>query len=116
MSEIQIKGLKILTHIGVPDEERATAQQIEVDVLVDSRRAFGKMNDDLSLTVDYVDMCNQITALAGERPRKLIETLADETAAMLLNKFRIHSATVEIRKFIVPNTQFVSVRSLAIRK
>lgn len=116
MSEIQIKGLKIFTHIGVPDEERATAQQIEVDVLVDTRRSFSKMNDDLSMTVDYVDMCNQITALANERPRKLIETLADEIAAMLLSKFRINSATVEIRKFIVPNTQFVSVRTLTIRK
>jgi len=116
MSEIQIKGLKVSTHIGVPDEERASAQEIEVDVLVDTRQAFGKMNDDLTLTVDYVDMCNQITALACEKPRKLIETLADETAMMLIDKFRINSATVEIRKFILPNTQFVSVRTLAVRK
>lgn len=116
MSEIQIKGLKVLTHIGVPDEERASAQQIEIDVLVDTRKAFGKMNDDLSLTVDYVDMCNQITALAGEKPRKLIETLANETATMLINKFPINSAIVEIRKFIVPNTQFVSVRCLGVGK
>ena len=116
MSEIQIKGLKILTHIGVPDEERASAQQVEIDVWVDTRKPFGQMNDDLSLTVDYVDMCNQITALADEKPRKLIETLADEIATMLIDKFRINSATVEIRKFILPNTQFVSVRTLAVRK
>jgi len=116
MSEIQIKGLKVLTHIGVPDEERANAQQIEIDVLIDTRNAFGKMNDDLSLTVDYADMCNKITALAGEKPRKLIETLANETATMLIDQFRINSATVEIRKFIIPNTQFVSVRTLVVRK
>jgi phosphoglycolate phosphatase/dihydroneopterin aldolase len=41
---------------------------------------------------------------------KLIETLADEVALHLLARFGLREVEIELRKFILPDTKFVSVR------
>jgi dihydroneopterin aldolase len=40
---------------------------------------------------------------------RLIETLADAVARHLLEAFEIRRITVELRKFILPEVEFVSV-------
>jgi dihydroneopterin aldolase len=39
---------------------------------------------------------------------KLIETLASELASHLLRKFPLEGVEVEVRKFVLPNTKYVS--------
>ena len=43
------------------------------------------------------------------RPRKLIETLADDIAETILHEFGLRWIEVTIRKFILPNAEWVSV-------
>jgi len=43
------------------------------------------------------------------RSDRLIETLADAVANHLLEVFEIQRITVELRKFILPDVEFVSV-------
>jgi dihydroneopterin aldolase len=43
------------------------------------------------------------------RSDRLIETLADAVATRLLELFAIEKITIELRKFILPEVQFVSV-------
>ena len=81
-----------------------------MDVLIEPSCAFEAMGDDISRTVDYAEVALRIAALVGERPRRLIETLAVEIARMILNDFSARSTTVEIRKFILPTTDHVAVR------
>ena len=45
MSEILIAGLRVKTHIGVPDEERAAEQDIEIDIRIQPMRGFLEMGD-----------------------------------------------------------------------
>ena len=40
---------------------------------------------------------------------KLIETLAEDLAAMILADFHVAEVSIEIEKFILPNTQCVGV-------
>jgi dihydroneopterin aldolase len=40
---------------------------------------------------------------------KLIETLADALALHLLETFEIRRITIELRKYILPDVEFVSV-------
>ena len=110
MNEIWIRGLRIETLIGVPDEERGRLQEIVFDILIEPACGFGEMNDEISRTVDYGEVARRISELAGERPRNLIETLAVDVARMILGEFHARSATVEIHKFILPQTDFVAVR------
>jgi hypothetical protein len=38
----------------------------------------------------------------------LIETLASELVSWLLEKFPLRAAEVEVRKFVLPGTQYIS--------
>lgn len=110
MSEIIIDSLRVKTWIGVPDEERSEAQEIELDLCIRPARNFAEMRDDITLTVDYAAVCQRVAGLAAERPRRLIETLAREIGVMVLDEFDTASVEVEIRKFILPETRHVGVR------
>lgn len=110
MSEIWIRGLRVESRIGVPEAERGAPQEIVFDVLIEPQCRFDAVEDEIGRTVDYDAVARRIAALAAERPRRLIETLAEETARMILREFSARSATVEIRKFILPQTDHVAVR------
>lgn len=106
---IEIRGLQVSTHIGVPDIERAEAQQLLVDLRLRPLRSFSSMPDSLTATVDYFAVSQRVVSLAAERPRQLIEMLADEIASALIREFALGRVDVSIRKFILPNTEFVAV-------
>lgn len=110
MSEILIAGLRVKTCIGVPDEERATLQEVEIDIRIQPVKDFQEMGDDLAQTIDYAQVCERVFRLAGARPRRLIETLADELAHLILEEFEARFVEVELRKFILPQTRHVAVR------
>jgi len=110
MNEIVIKGLTVEMHIGVPDEERRHPQQLAIDATLTPLTPFGDLGDDITRTVDYDAASRRISALCTARPRRLIETLAFEIADMLVTEFPAASATVEVRKFILPRTDHVAVR------
>ncbi|CAN5493332.1 hypothetical protein BH09VER1_BH09VER1_42490 [soil metagenome] len=110
MDRIIIHGLRVETHIGVPDAERAAPQQLLINVVLTPLASFDGLNDDIDRTVDYDAAAQRISALASERPRHLIETLADEIARMLITDFPAQSVEVELRKFILPQTDYVAVR------
>jgi FolB domain-containing protein len=116
MSEIRIKSLRVPTYIGVPDEERSAPQEVEIDILIAGQTSFREMGDDILRTVDYAEVCEKVARLAAEKPRRLIETLADEVATMIIRDYPAKSADVEVRKFILPNTECVSVRCIQVRK
>lgn len=107
---IEIAGLRVTTRIGVPDEERANDQELMVDLRLVPLRAFSEMTDEIDSTVDYAAVAARVSALAAARPRKLIETLADEIVTDLLRSNPVRQIDVTIRKFILPNTDFVAVR------
>ncbi len=110
MNEIVIKGLSVECCVGVPDEERSRPQRLLIDATLTPRIAFADLQDDIVHTADYDLAARRISAVARARPRRLIETLAVELADMLLAEFPLTRAEVEIRKFILPETEHVAVR------
>ena len=110
MNEIRIDSLRVRTRIGVPDEERAAEQEVEIDLHIVPGVDFSEMQDDISKTIDYAQVCARIAELAAARPRNLIETLASDIAELVRNMFGARSVEVEVRKFILPQTRYVAVR------
>lgn len=106
---IEIRGLEIDTHIGVPAAERAAPQRLLVDLRLQPQRLFSEMPDSIAATVDYFAVTQRVVALAAERPRQLIETLASDIAAVVLREAAVQCVEVTVRKFILPNTEFVAV-------
>jgi dihydroneopterin aldolase len=107
---ITIRNLEVWTHIGVPDEERAAAQKLRITVAFKAPAvAEAAASDDLAKSVDYFQVAERIKAVAAERPRKLIETLAEELAQKLLTGFKLKRISLEIRKFILPDAEWVGI-------
>lgn len=110
MDKIIIKELEVETHIGVTAEEQARTQRVLITVELElNLRAAGR-TDQESSTTPYDVVANLITAIVTERPRKLIEAIADEVAEGILRRRLAERVTVEIKKFSVPRTQFVAVQ------
>ena len=107
---IHVEQLELSTHIGVTDNERASAQRLTANVSFEPTGHFAAAADEIQNTVDYFQVCRAVQELASERPRKLLETLAAEIAELLLTKFAIRVVDVELRKYIMPDTAFVAVR------
>ncbi len=110
MNEIRIDSLRVTTRIGVPDEERADKQEVEIDLRIEPGVDFSGMEDDISKTIDYAQVCERIAELAAAKPRNLIETLAADIAELVQVGFGARSVEVEVRKFILPQTRHVAVR------
>ena len=98
---ILIDGLELSSCIGVPDEERATAQRLTANLVLEPIRDFTALGDALENTVDYFRVCAEVKALALARPRRLIETLAEDLAALLLTRFALRAVEIELRKYIL---------------
>jgi dihydroneopterin aldolase len=106
---IEIRRLRVSTLIGVPDEERAVSQTLLVTVRMTPSQGFDSLADEISRTVDYYAVSQEIETLAAARPRRLIETLAVEIAGHLLRNHPLQHVAISIEKHILPNTECVAV-------
>ena len=67
---IHINGLQLPVRLGVPDDERARWQTVEVDVSLVTKEGFRDLDDDLERTVDYERLSLDLRDLAADRPRQ----------------------------------------------
>lgn len=109
LDAIQIQGLTVMTKVGVPDEERSTPQEVAIDVVMVPLKTLSRIGDSLEHTIDYYEASVRLTKLAAKGERKLIETLAEDLLQMLLLDFPVKEVRVTVRKFVIPNADFVSV-------
>ena len=107
---IHIQELELLAKIGVPDDERAVPQRLTVNLTLYPTRGLSGLNDDVANTVDYYVATRAVKEFASERECRLIETLAEEIATFLFDRFPLRTIEVELRKFILPDTAFVAVK------
>jgi dihydroneopterin aldolase len=108
--QIVISQLGISSFIGAFEEERKKPQRLRVTVIMEPRTSFSHMHDQLESTVDYAEVSGLIKALAATGQRLLIETLGEEIATALLAEYPLNAVEVELRKYILPDTEYVAVR------
>jgi dihydroneopterin aldolase/2-amino-4-hydroxy-6-hydroxymethyldihydropteridine diphosphokinase len=94
MSEISIKGLKILTCHGVLPFEKIKPQPFIFDVKMTVDFFDAAKNDDLTKTVNYAEVCELIKKIAKAKVYNLIETLAYECAFAIMENFAEVSGVV----------------------
>jgi FolB domain-containing protein len=110
LHQIEIRRLRVLARVGVPDEEIAEPQELAVSLTMTLATAFQEMGDDLERTVDYAALAAEIVALAAARPRRLIETLASDVAGHVAAFAAVEAVEVTVEKYILPDTDCVAVR------
>jgi len=95
---ITLRGLRAHGRHGVLAFEREHGQEFRVDVEleVDTRAAAAR--DDLTETVDYGAVADELVEVITGEPVNLIETLADRLAAVCLAHDQVRAVTVEVHK------------------
>jgi dihydroneopterin aldolase / 2-amino-4-hydroxy-6-hydroxymethyldihydropteridine diphosphokinase len=107
--QIVIRGLEVAAVLGVPDAERAAPQRLEVDLVLETD--FTDLHDDITKATDYAAVATWVEHECASVSPRLLESLASHLASGLLSAFpRIRAVSIEVRKFILPQTSHVAVR------
>ena len=106
---LSVKGLQVLSRIGVTGEERSVPQELLLDLRFASLDQPADLGDEISRTTDYHALALRASAIATDGERRLIETLAEDLASALLAGFGLRWIEVTVRKFILTDAEWVSV-------
>ena len=94
-----LQGFHVNCIVGIYEHERQTPQTVIMDIDLDYDFAAAAASDAISDAVDYDRVASGVTALAERRSFRLIETMAEETATMLMAELpTVRRVRLEIRK------------------
>lgn len=110
MDKIIIKDLEVDAHVGVTEAERAQPQHLLVTVELERDLAEAGRADSEAATTRYDVVADMIRKVVEGQPRKLVETVAAEIADTILHHKFASAVTVEVKKFSIPRSRYVSVQ------
>ena len=110
MNSIVIRDLRIEVLIGIHRREQHMAQTVSLDLDIGLPGETVFASDRVADTIDYEQVALRIKALAGSGHFRLVETLAERIARLLLDEFGAPWVKVNAAKIgILPNAKFVGV-------
>lgn len=104
MDRVTLRGLKALGHHGVFQHEREDGQVFVVDLVLGLDTAPAAAGDDLTKTVHYGVVAEEVTAVVSGEPVDLIETLAQRIADTCLAHEVVREVEVTVHKPDAPIT------------
>jgi dihydroneopterin aldolase len=113
MSEewVEIADLEVKTKIGVLEEERATFQRLLVSLRWQIPTGFEQLKDEFASTIDYGAVATETRRIALKSELHLVEALVSEIANGLMDRFPIRTLVIELKKFVLPDARYVSVKT-----
>ena len=104
-----ISDLSASCCVGVTKDERCRRQPVWIDLElgIDVRQAAS--TDDVEKTVDYAQLAQAVKQLVEGKPYRLLETMADEVATLVLSRFKTSRVGVRIKKRALPDIGFAAV-------
>jgi 7,8-dihydroneopterin aldolase/epimerase/oxygenase len=93
-----LRELGVECIIGFLDWERLVKQTVYLDIEapIDCRKA--ALQDDVAETLDYKRLSKVVLAFVGASEFKLVETLADRTARLILEEFDLPWVKLTVNK------------------
>jgi dihydroneopterin aldolase len=98
MDTIFLRELKVETVIGIWDWERRIRQTVSIDLEMgaDIRRA--AMTDSIDDTLNYKAVAKRLQQFVGDSEFRLVETMAEKIAELVLAEFDIPWVRVRVSK------------------
>jgi dihydroneopterin aldolase len=110
MDAILIRDLRVDSLIGIHKRERHVAQTVSIDLDIGLPGVAVFKSDKVADTIDYEQVALGIEALAASQHFRLVETLAERVARLLLEEFGAPWVKVSVAKIgILGNAKFVGV-------
>lgn len=98
MDKIIMQGMEFYGYHGVLPEERSLGQRFIVDLEMEMDLQPAGKSDDLELTINYARVFELVESVVRGAPRRLIESVAQDIASAVLEKFPVTAATVRVKK------------------
>jgi len=108
MDKIFLNDLQIDTIIGIYDWERETLQTLSFDLEMDWDIAKAAQSDDITDTLDYGAIATTIVSFVEASRYQLIETLAEDLAALLLTTYPIPKLKLTLSKPVALHGQNIA--------
>jgi dihydroneopterin aldolase / 2-amino-4-hydroxy-6-hydroxymethyldihydropteridine diphosphokinase len=116
IDRIELRGLRLMTIIGVLDHERQGPQPLELDITMHVDLTDACQTDELDDTVNYGDMCETIEKVAAQQHDLLLERFAGRVAEAVLDQPRVEAVDVVVRKLRPPVTSALDTSGVAIHR
>lgn len=104
LDRVGLHGLSARGRHGVLDAEQQLGQTFVVDVVLHLDTRAASAADDLTLTVHYGELAEQVVAVVRGEPVRLVETLAQRVADVALAHDRVVAVDVTVHKPQAPVT------------
>jgi 7,8-dihydroneopterin aldolase/epimerase/oxygenase len=101
---VVLRGLKARGHHGVHPREREEGQTFVVDLALGLDTAPAAAGDDLTKTVDYGVVAEEVVDIVHSEPVALVETLAQRIADQCLTHAVVQEVEVTVHKPEAPIT------------
>ena len=98
MDIVYIKGLEVKTVIGVYDWERNIRQLVSIDLDMAHDNTKAAVTDDVAHALDYKVVCDKVTAFTEASAPQLLETLAEQIAALVRTEFGVPWVRIRVGK------------------
>ena len=86
---ILVEALQISCVIGIHPWERAFRQPLTIDLEITTDISHAAGSDSVGDTIDYVTACQLSARIARDGQYQLIETLAEQLAALVMSEFGV---------------------------
>jgi dihydroneopterin aldolase len=96
--EIHIDGLEVYGYHGVLPEEKILGQTFVFDLRLSMEECGGVASDAVADTIDYTEVIDVVTEVAGCESYNLLERLAGSIARSLLEGFPVDAVWVRVTK------------------
>ena len=96
--KVILPDIPVQARVGCTEDERAEFQMLLIDIELRCELAGAAKEDSIQAAIDYVEVRAEAERVAGLKPYALIETIADELAAGLLERFAPDKVRVRVRK------------------
>jgi len=98
IDRITLTGIRVQGHHGVFDFERKNGQEFVIDVIAWLDLSAASGTDDLSRTVHYGELAQEVADAVATSPVDLIETVAERVANVVLAHEAVTVTEVTIHK------------------
>ncbi len=98
MDKVIIKDMQVYAYHGALPEENVLGQNFFISLEMRLPLKEVGMTDDLTRGVSYAEVYERVEKLARENTFKLIETLAERTAKLVVEEFPVEGVKVTVRK------------------
>jgi len=98
MDIVFIRGLEVRAIIGVRDWERQLKQTVVLNLEMETDVQAAAATDDLDGTLSYSDVADSLETFVGNSSFQLIETLAEQAAALVMAEFGVRWLRLELIK------------------